>query len=278
MADTGFPAQDARGDFSRARRRRLLARLATRLRREPSDVDLILPFDEVLEALGKRGERHLGLQMISLDSIVGTVDRTRSFDRSFRPVSRSVRRRWEGIARAQRQGEAMPPIQVYRVGDMHFVKDGHHRVSVARAQRRREIEAQVTEVLTEVAPEEGLRPADLPLKGHQRLFYDRVPLPLEARGRINLSDPWDYGLLAECVEAWGFRAIQACGELMSREEVSESWFHQDYEPIVEALAEAGMIGEESETEVYLRVIGERYLLMRTHRWDESILQRLRAGR
>jgi len=277
VPDTGFPSQDASNDFSRARRTRMLSRLATRLRREPSDVDLILPFEEVVEALGRRGERQLGLQTIALDSIVGTVDRTRGFDRSFRPTSGDVRDRWERVAKAQRQGEAMPPIQVYRVGALHFVKDGHHRVSVARAQGRSEIHAQVTEVLTEVGSDEGLLLADLPLKGHERLFYERVPLPPEARGRINLSDPWNFAKLAEAVEAWGFRTIQACGEPMSREEVAEAWFREDYEPIVAALLEAEMVGQETETEAYMRVVGERYLLTRTHEWDEGVLDRLRRG-
>jgi len=278
VPNTGFPAQDARNDFARARRSRVLARLATRLRHEPSDVDLILPFEEVVEALGRRRERDLGLQTIALDSIVGTVDRRREFDRSFRPTSGRVRGRWGRIARAQRQGESKPPIQVYRVGDMHFVKDGHHRVSVARAQGRRDIDAYVTEVLTAVDPERNLRLADLPLKSHQRVFYERVPLPPEARGRIQLSDPWDYAELAESVEAWGFRTIEACGELMSREEVAEAWFREDYEPIIAALHEAGMIGEETETEAYMRVVGERYLLMRSHEWDESVLERLQRAK
>jgi hypothetical protein len=278
VPDTGFPAQDARSDFARARRSRVLARLATRLRREPTDIDLILPFEEVVDALGRRGERDLGLQTISLDSIVGTVDRTRGFDRSFRPTSRHVRGRWERIAKARRRGEAIPAIQVYRVGDMHFVKDGHHRVSVARAQGRHDIDAYVTEVLTAVDPERGLRLSDLPLKSHQRIFYERVPLPPEARGRIQLADPWDYAELAEGVEAWGLRTIQACGELMSREEVAEAWFREDYEPIIAALHEAGMIGEETETEAYMRVVGERYLLMRTHKWDESVLERLQRAK
>jgi hypothetical protein len=278
VPDTGFPAQDARSDFARARRSGVLARLATRLRREPSDVDLILPFEEVVEALGRRGERNLGLQVIPLDSIVGTVDRRQGFDRSFRPTSGRVRGRWERIAKAQRQGEAMPPIEVYRIGDLHFVKDGHHRVSVARAQGHRDIDANVTEVLTAVDPEGSLRLADLPLKSHQRVFYERVPLPPEARGRIQLCDPWDYGELAESVEAWGFRAIQACGELMRREEVAEAWFREDYEPIIATLHEAGMVGEETETETYMRVVGERYLLMRTHKWDERVLERLQSAR
>jgi hypothetical protein len=276
VPDTGFPSQDAQSDFARARRREVLARLAKRLRREPADVHMVLPFEEVRDALGFRGERHLGLQVIPLDSIVGTVDRTREFDRRFRPTSRRVRDRWQRVAEAQRRGESMPPISVYRIGDMHFVEDGHHRVSVARAQGRRDIDAYVTEVLTEVDPDSGLRLADLPLKSHERVFYERVPLPPEARARIQLSDPWQYGDLAEAVEAWGFRVMQATGQFMTREQVAEAWFREDYEPIVATLREAGMIGDrETETEAYMRVVAERYFLMRTHEWDERVLERLR---
>ncbi len=271
--DTGFPSQDAQTDFSRARRRQLLARLATRLRGQ-DDLNLILPFEEVAEALGHRGERSLGLQTIPLDSIAGTVDRSREFDRSFRPTSRRVRRRWQGIAEAQRRGESMPPISVYRIGDMHFVKDGHHRVSVARAMGRKEIDAYVTEVVTEVDPSGGLRLADLPLKSHQRVFFERVPLEPGARERIQLSDPWDYATLAEGVEAWGFRAIQRRGEFMTREQVAEAWFHEDYEPIVATLREAGLLEDGSETEAYIRVVSERYRLLRTHDWDEGVLERV----
>jgi len=262
VADTGFPIQDAKSDFSRARRRGVLARLGRRLRREPGDVNLILPYEEVIEALGKRGERTLGVRTIPLDSIVGSVDRTREFDRSFRPTSQRVRERWEKVALAQRTGKSMPPIQVYRIGELHFVKDGHHRVSVARAQGRPDIDAQVTDVQTAVDPEDGLRLGDLPLKTHQRVFYERVPLPPELRSRIRLSQPSEYGDLAESVEGWGFREIQARGEMMTRGQAAAAWFHQDYEPIVEALREVEMIRTaETETEAYMRVTGERYLMM-----------------
>src|ERR671919_25594 len=151
--DTGFTAQDAQTDFSRARRRQQLSRLAARLRREPDDINVILPFDEVVEALGYRGERNLGLETIELDSIVGTVDRSREFDRLFRPTSRRLRQRWERINKAIREGKGMPPIDVYRIGELHFVRDGHHRVSVARALGLEVIEARVTEILTAVGAE-----------------------------------------------------------------------------------------------------------------------------
>jgi hypothetical protein len=147
-ADTGFPRADAENDFLRARRRQVLARLAHRLRREPADVDRILPLDEVVRALGNRGERRLGLQTIRLETIVGTVDSRRDFDRRFRPTSSRVRSRWEQVALAQRRGQPMPPIEVYRVGGLHFVNDGHHRVSIAAATGQEMIDAYVTEVVT----------------------------------------------------------------------------------------------------------------------------------
>ena len=271
---TGFSAADAQDDFLRARRRAALARLAARLRRDSADVAVTLPLDEVLEALGRQGERRLGLQSIELDSIVGSVDRTREFDRRFRPRSSRVRPRWERIARAQRRGEAMPPISVYRVGELHFVDDGHHRVSVARALGQTSIDAYVTEVVTKV-PAGDLRLADLPLKSHERLFFERVPLPEGDRDRIRLSDPDGYAELAEGVEAWGFRAIQARHEAMSREEVAREWFTAEYLPVVAALREADLIGRGTETEAYARAMTLRWHLLRTHDWSEEILAGLR---
>ncbi len=274
--DTGSPTHDAETDFSRARRRQQLAKLAARLRREPDDVGLILPFDEVVAALGRRGERRLGLQTIDLDSIVGSVDRTREFDRSFRPTSRRVRRRWQGIATATRRGEAMPPIDVYRVGALHFVIDGHHRVSVARQMGLEKIDAIVTEIITEIPADQGISPRDLPLKSHERLFFERVPLPGPMRERVKLSNGFDYAGLAEGVEAWGLRLMQARREFMTRDEVAETWFREEYEPVTAMMREAGLCGRGTETEAYIRVVSLRYLLLRTHAWNDEVIEQLRA--
>jgi hypothetical protein len=273
--DTGFPDQDAPRDFSRARRSQRLSALAARLRREPDDIFLALPFDEVVAALGKRGEKRLGLQTIPLDSIVGTVDRTREFDRNFRPTSRRLRARWERIAKAMRRGEPMPPIEVYRVGELHFVVDGHHRVSVARALGLDVIEARVTEILTEVPVTRDTRITDLAMKSHERLFFERVPLPASARERIRFSQKWRYAQLAEGVEAWGFRVVQARGEYLSREQIALEWFEDEYVPIVEMLRECDLIGVGTEAEAYVRIVSLRYMLLRTHAWDDEVFARLR---
>jgi hypothetical protein len=272
---TGLSSQDAQDDFNRARRRRVLARLSQRLRGEPSDFNLVLPFEEVVAALGQTGQTELGLQVIRLDSIVGSVGRTRDFDRSFRPTSGRSRKRWERIASAQRRGESMPPIDVFRIGDMHFVKDGHHRVSVARALGHEDIDAYVTEVHTRVGADGSISLKDLPLKSHERVFLERVPLPPDARARVRPSDPWAYACLAEGVEAWGFRLMQDLRELMARDAVAQAWYRDEYLPVVEMLREADLIGSGSETDAYMRVVDERYRLMRTHEWSDDILERLR---
>jgi hypothetical protein len=274
--DTGFPGADAQDDFQRARRSQVMSQLARRLSRDARDVDVILPFGEVVEALGRVEERYVGLQTIELDSILGTVDRARGFDRQFRPTTARVRARWERIANAARRGEPLPPISVYRIGDVHFVRDGHHRVSVARALGRETIEAYVVEVVTRVGAERSLLIRDLPLKSHERLFYERVPLPTRARDRVRPTDPWDFGVLAEGVEAWAFRAMQDRAEFIDRRTAARLWFDEDYVPVVDMLREAGMVhDDETETDAYMRIVAERYRIMRTHEWSEEILGRLR---
>jgi hypothetical protein len=275
MPDTGLPRDDAASDYGRMRRRRGLSILAARLRGEPDDVNMILPFEEVVAALGQRGEHSLGLQVVELDTIVGSVDRTRDFDRNFRPTSAHARERWERIATAVRRGEAMPPVELYRIGQLHFVRDGHHRVSVARAMHQSTIEAYVTQIVTEVGASSDIRPHDLPLKTHERLFFERVPLPLEVRDRIRPASGTAYAQLAEGVEAWGMRAMQARGVFMTREDVARTWFEEEYQPLVQMLAEVGLTSEGSETDAYMAVVTLRYLLLRTHRWDETVLEALR---
>lgn len=148
---TGFTDQDAQSDFVRARRGQKLRALVAKIRGGGRP---ILFLDDVTAALGRTGVRRLGLRSIPIDSIVGTVDRGYGFDGEFRPTTKRVRGRWERIAKATRRGEHFPPIDVYRVGTVHFVEDGHHRVSVARQLGHEVIEARVTEIKTKIPPSE----------------------------------------------------------------------------------------------------------------------------
>jgi hypothetical protein len=280
--DTGFPASDSRDDFARARRDAILTRLASRLRLRSGDLDVLLPFDDVVTALGRRGESALGLRQVPLDDIVGSVDRTTGFDRRFRPTSEMSRRRFERIAAAVRRGEHLPPVDLLQVGDVYFVQDGHHRVAVYRALGHDSIEARVTLVRTAVGAGSGITLSDLPLKGHARLFSERVPLPPALARRIVLDDPDDYAELGEGVEAWGMRWMQDRGAFATRPEVALAWFTEEFEPVLTLLREAGLHPGpgEADARTYLRLARERYHVLRTHRWDDDVIERLRlrAGR
>jgi hypothetical protein len=275
-ADTGFPRADVENDFLRARRRQALARLAQRLRRAPDDVNVILPLDDVVAALGRRGERRLGLKTIRLETIVGTVDSGRDFDRRFRPTNSRVRQRWERLALAQRRGDPIPPIDVYRVGDLHFVQDGHHRVSIAMVAGAKTIEAYVTEVLT-VLPASGIRGRrDLMFKSFERIFRARVPLSPAAMAMITVTDPWSYAELGEAVEAWGFRWMQDKGEFRGRAVIAQHWYTEEYLPVVRMLHDADLVGDHTEAEAFLRVAADRYRLIQAHEWNDEVIDRLRG--
>jgi hypothetical protein len=275
---TGMPGVDAQHDFLRARRRATFSKLIARLRGEPDDVGVVLPFEEVVEALGYVSERDVGFEVVPLGAIVGSVNRGRDFDRRFRPTSTRVRNRWEQIATAMRRGDSLPPVDLVRVGEICFVRDGHHRVSVSRALGRTDIDAHVTEVVTRVDASRAIKLTDLPLKSHEREFFERVPLPEDAREEIVLSDPWDFAVLAESVEAWGYRAMHDRGELLDRETTAELWLQNEYRPVVAMLREADLVTNRTATEAYMRIAAERYRLLRTHTWSDDILQQVVHGR
>jgi hypothetical protein len=270
-----YDDQSARSDFGRQRRRHAVSRIAARLKQEPDDVRDMLQFEEVVAALGEQSRTDLGLQLIPLGSIVGTVGRRpREFDRAFRPTTDRMRDRWQRVATQRESGTGMPPIDVYRIGELHFVEDGHHRVSVARAKGDTTIEARVREVRTQVPAPKDLLARHLGLKRHERMFHQRVPLPPEQRAQIQLSDEWRYAQLATLIEARGFRQSHATGELLSREALARSWFEDQYLPIVAILNEAGLGGEGTDTDRYVRFALLRYLLLFATEWDDNVIERL----
>jgi hypothetical protein len=141
--ETGNLMVDAQTAFAREQRRRRRARAKRWLLRRPPCSGRL----PSLEVSAPETRRAAGLQAIPLDSIVGTAEtaKTRTFDPSFRPTA-SSRRRWERLWMASRRGAPIPPISVYRLGQQHFVRDGHHRVSVAHSLGMSAIDADVVEL------------------------------------------------------------------------------------------------------------------------------------
>jgi hypothetical protein len=147
LVETGNLLIDAQTAFAREHRRRRRERATGWLLRRPAECRRLPVLEQALGAAPPASRRAAGLRAIPLDSIVGTAEcaKARAFDRSFRPPP-SSRHRWERLWMASRRGASLPPISVYRLGEEHFVGDGHHRVSVARALGMAAIDAEVIEL------------------------------------------------------------------------------------------------------------------------------------
>jgi hypothetical protein len=145
--ETGNLMVDAQTAFSRQRRRRRREEATSWLLRQKRAGSRLARLEEVLGATPPARRRMVGLRTIPLASIVGTAEPAKAcaFDHGFRPPSTS-RHRWERLWMAARRGSPLPPISVFRLGDQHFVGDGHHRVSVAHALGMAAIDAEVTEL------------------------------------------------------------------------------------------------------------------------------------
>lgn len=215
--------------FSALRGRAVLAqRLAGQRRPELTALALAA----TVEALGTSGWTDHGVRDIDLACVVGTAARPCDFDRRMRPLRRHLRRRWERVAVAMDTGRPLPPVRVIQLGELCFVVDGHHRVSVARARGASQIEATVTAQCTIAYACHCLTTTDLAHKDAERRFLERFPLPDETRRRLWLSDPNDWQRLAHVAE---FRLRAGGSEHVENayppEDVAR-WWHTEVIPAV----------------------------------------------
>jgi hypothetical protein len=130
-------------DFSRALRKARLRRLMLRLRGRPTASP---SFEEVRGTLRAYNRVRRGRRVVDLEKIVGSVGRSRDFDRSFMPLRASAGERWKRVDLAFYRDQALPPVSLYKLGDAYFVEDGNHRISVARYHGLPDVEADVTEL------------------------------------------------------------------------------------------------------------------------------------
>jgi hypothetical protein len=145
MVDHTSLEEQVNSDFSRARRRVLLRRIGTRLRRDAASDRLLLCFDEIRKIPGALGRIYRGMRTVPVAQIGGSVGRCSEFDSDFMPTKANSEERWKRIDRAFHRGQELPPVSLYKVGGFYFVLDGHHRVSVARYHGVEWIDAHVTE-------------------------------------------------------------------------------------------------------------------------------------
>ncbi len=226
----------ARDDFRRARRQAVLNEITARIRGKPVD---LLPFEEVRKTLKASGEESQGLQTIPLKAIVGSVGRYTDFTRDFLPRRDTTVSRWVRVKTAIRNSGVLRPIQVYKIGEVYFVLDGNHRVSVAREKGAKEIQAYVTEIHSKVniTPETNLD--DLILKAENAGFLEKTHLDETCpQFDLSVSLPGQYPILIDQIEL----LRQRIEPNIDFEQAAQTWCQDFYTPVIKIMRERAYYG------------------------------------
>jgi hypothetical protein len=259
----------ARTDFETARIQAFLRDAGAVLR---GDTRPLLSFDEVRRAARLEGQSYTGLKDVPIADIRGSVGRPNDFDASFLPVKPQLRKRWAQLDEAMRRGEPVPPIEVYRLGDVYFVKDGHHRVSVARHLGWKTIPARVIEVKTR-APLTGEMDAAALLQAREYVdFLERTQLDrVRPQASLAVSRLGRYDRILEDILGHRyFMGLQQYREV-SIAEASASWYDNVYKPIADLIREYDILSHfpgRTEADMYLWI---------TARWLELSRAQKPAG-
>ncbi len=261
MSNAWFKSQ-ARDDFNRARRKSFLQSIAALLSNQPNE---LVPFEEVRTRINIRGMVSRGLQHVPLDKIIGSEGRYADFDRRFLPRRDQTSGRWQSVDVAHYASIPLPPVDLYKIGDVYFVKDGNHRVSVARERGLVEIDAYVTEYMVDVPLDEQLSLRTLLLKEEYSDFLEWTGLAdLRPEQRIELSALGAYLELIEHINTHRYYLSSEQGRDVSLSEAVASWYDTVYMPVVEAIRLHNILAQfpgRTEADLYVWIMQHRRTLL-----------------
>lgn len=251
----------------RYRREMTKAQLSDLLRRISGEDTDLLQFDEVARRLRSRQRVEKGTQMVPLDKIVGSVGRYKDFTREFLPRSGANKSRWMRIDAAMNALQGLPPVELFKLGDAYFVRDGNHRVSVARANDVSHIEAYVTEYATPVPLEASDFERDQWLIKIERAeFLAETKLDqLRPEHNLEISEPGRYEILLRHIQVHQYlrsQDMERSGErrALTWNEAVQSWYDTVYMPMVEAIRRYGVLEhfpDRTEADLYLWIVHHR---------------------
>ena len=230
----------------------------------------LLPFEEVRAYVKANTPRQRVQRTIPLASIVGSVGRYQDFTRSFLPKRDSDRNRWASVRRAVLDQKRLPPIDVYKLGDVYFVQDGNHRVSVARQMQAEDIDAFVTEIETNVPLQPGDNLDAVIIKAEYADFLEYTSLArLRPQHELRVTVPGQYEILTEMIDVHHYYLSREKNGKLPYDEAVADWYDNVYLPVVRLVEErgilAGFLGR-TETDLYAWIAEHRSDISREMGW------------
>lgn len=240
------------GEWAQARRAAFIQDALSTFRRRPAH---LLSFEQVSRRLQLSHVRYLDLHEVRLDQIVGSVERYHEFTRAFLPRQDHLQERWQRVERLVAAGRRLPPVELYKVGDVYFVRDGHHRVSVARQHARPAIRAYVWEFETGIALTPGADIEELLCQAARAAFVESTQIErLCPELQIELTRPGGYDDLLGEIVAFQQVIARIDGRDVPFDEAVTLWAEMRYLPIADTIRRRRVLQQfpgRTEADLYL---------------------------
>jgi len=255
-------SEQSRNDFQRALFKAFINRALASLSGKPT---MLLSYDDIKEKLHIGGPLYRGVQTVRVDQIAGSLNRYHEFDRVFLPASDKLAARWQSVNRAFYEEISLPPVVLYKVGQVYFVVDGHHRVSVAREQGQLYIEAEVRECATRVDITADIKPEDLEILEDKVHFLERTSLDdIKPEADILLTIPDGFDRMLEHIAVHRYFMGLDLQRNISEHEAIVDWYDHVYMPVVNTIRETNILREfpgKTEGDLYLWVLDHQHYLV-----------------
>ena len=263
LRDADFPGikRLAKADFENALRKGFWRSVVSWLTQSNNE---LLPFDEVRKNLPLKGQHYIGLKQIPINQVVGSVGRYHDFDRAFLPRQQRSSGRWTSIDEAHLLDIGLPAIEVYKIGTAYFVKDGNHRVSVARERGQAFIDAAVTEIEVPVLIDASLNIDDLIRKKEQAEFFEQTHLnELHPDETLELTVPGGYEKLLEHIHTHRWFEGERLNRAIPWQDAVRDWYDEVYKPMINVIRQNEILKQfpgRTETDLYFWIIEHLYYL------------------
>lgn len=262
MSSDHYAARAAE-DFNKARNRELFGRILSLLKNE---TDNLLSLQEVKALLRPSSETYRGLRVVPIEKIVGSEGRYRDFNRYFLPRHNRLKGRWVRVDTAHHQDVVLPPVTLYEIGGVYFVRDGNHRVSVGKLQGVEFIDAEVISLGSQVSLKPGmtreqLRKAVIDLEREE--FFKQTRLnELRPEVRLDFTTTGRYDELIRHINGHKYFLNLSENEEITFQEALLSWYDTVYKPIVDLIEEERLLKAfpgRTASDLYVWIV---------RRWDE----------
>ncbi len=258
-------------DFRKARRQATLKSILTWMRGKRQEE--LLPYEAVRRKLQAIETADRKLEDIRITSIVGSINRYTDFTRDFLPKKSISAERWARVKAASSDMAGLPPIEVYQIGEVYFVQDGNHRVSIARQSGASSIQAYVRRVQSRIPLTPDITPDELIIKSEYIDFLNATKIDeFRPHTDLNTTSPGGFPFMLQQIEAVQFAIEQRKDEKVSMEEAVQYWHDRIYLPIVSIVRENKLLSDfphRTETDLFIWLVRYQRELVNELGWEIS---------